>query len=325
MKNLYSKTSRIAQIALSVADIEASLKFYQEIIGLRFATRTDTFKGEATEKVQGVPGVASLTAWLVDDRELMQLELFQFLSPETSPFAQTRKPWDVGYSRIAFEVNDVAAFREECLKRNVAAVTPLLECDGLPCFTLQDPDGILLEIEQAAVPVPAGLKARHSGIALTVSELDVALKNFRDTLGFNASGDNATDKGVLWQEATTEKEMALLDGGTIWVEISEYQEPFSKPWPEGYRITDRGIINIAIGYRDNDSVRQMYHRAVAAGYRPNCAPRCVPGCGGVTYVNDSQGFSVEIMSCYHWLDGVFGFRPAKGMDRFLAALIGKLT
>ena len=320
-----AERSRIAQIALSVADIEESLHFYRDVIGLQYATRTDTFKGEVAEKVQGVPGVASLTAWLVDDRELMQLELCQFLSPPTQPFAQNRKPWDIGYSRIAFEVNDVATFREECIASKVANVSPLVEIDGRPGFTMCDPDGILIEIEAATEPVPAGLKARHGGIALTVPDMDIALNNFRDSLGFKTAAAQATDKGALWQEQGAKKNMATLDGGTMWIEISAYRSPTSNPWPDGYKITDRGILNIAIGYRDNNSVKVLYEQAVAAGYRPNCEPRCVPGFGGVTYVNDSQGFSVEVMSCYRWLDGVFGFRPANWKDRLLAAVIAKLT
>lgn len=320
-----AEPTRIGQIALSVADIEKSISFYRDVIGLRYATRTDTFKGERPEKVQGIPGVASLTAWFVDDRDLLQLELFQFLTPQTKDFAGKRNPWDVGYSRIAFEVNDVAAFREHCLAKRADAVSPLVEIDGRPAFAMRDPDGILIEIEAAKKPLPGHLKARHSGVALTVPDFDDALTNFRDTLGFAAMEQPASDKGVLWQEENAEKKVALLDGGTMWLEISCYQRPDSLPWPEGYRISDRGILNIAIAYRDNDSVRRMYQRTVAAGYRPNCEPQCVPGCGGVTYVNDSQGFSVEIMSCYRWLDGVFGFRPAGTWDRLLAALFAKLT
>jgi len=322
---MQEKASRIAQIALSVADIERSIRFYRDVIGLQYATRTDTFKGEKPEKIQGIPGVASLTAWFVDDRDLLQLELFQFLSPKTSDFAGTRNPWDVGYSRIGFEVNDVAAFHMHCLARQADKVSPLVEIAGRPGFTMRDPDGILIEIEAARKPLPGHLNARHSGIALTVLDLAEALSNFRDTLGFSAMAQPAIDKGMLWGEKDVEKEMALLDGVTMWIEINCYQRPESSPWPDGYCISDRGILNIAIGYRDNAKVKQLYRRTVEAGYRPNCAPECVSGWGGVTYVNDSQGFSVEIMSCYRWLDGVFGFRPAGRWDRLLAALIAKLA
>jgi len=317
--------SRIAQVALSVTDLEKSIAFYRDVIGLQYATRTDTFKGEKPSRIQGLPGVSSLTAWLVDDRELMQLELFQFLAPETQPFASVRNPWDVGYSRIGFAVSNVGAFREHCLASHADTVSPLVEIAGRPGFTLRDPDGILIEIEQAQQPLPQPLKARHSGIALTVPDLKAGLRNFCDTLKFPNAGDAPVDKGKLWQEQDAAKELALLDGGTMWIEISRYRDPDSQPWPEGYRISDRGILNIAIGYRDNARVRQLYRRTLDAGYRPNCAPECVPGCGGVTYVNDSQGFSVEIMACYRWLDGVFGFRPASRWDRLLAALFAKLA
>ena len=95
---------------------------------------------------------------------------------------------------------------------------------------------------------------------------------------------------------------------TLWVEISRYETPDPKPWPDGYRISDIGIVNIAVGNRDVQWVKNMYHRALSGGFAPNCEPRCNPGFGGCTYVNDPQGFSVEIMAVARWLEGRPGIR-----------------
>lgn len=317
--------TRISQIALSVSDREASRNFYGRVMGLRYANQTDSFKGKAAEAVQGIPGVSSLVAWMIDDRDFMQLELFQFLTPETRPFAHTRRPWDVGYSRVAFEVNDVAAFHQECKTEAVSRLSPIVEIAGRPYFSMADPNGILLEIGQAENRLPEGLKTRACGIALTVPDMQSALVNFRDTLGFEMLDRNPVDKGMLWGEKEAEKKIRLLNGDTLWVEISAYETPESKPWPEGYRISDVGIVNIAVGFRDIKGIRAMYQRAVSGGYTPNCEPRCTPGFGGVTYVNDTQGFSVEIMALYRWLDGALGFRAANRFDRMLAALLAKIS
>lgn len=316
--------TRICQIALSVEDLVRSREFYEQLLGMKYANTTDAFRGKTAEAVQGVPGVSSEVVWMIDDRDFMQVELFKFLTPKTRPVARTRSPWDIGYSRVAFEVNDVASFHSECSQKDIGGLSPLVAIGDASYFTMQDPTGILLEIGPAKDPLPDWLKGRPCGIALTVPDLTVALQSFHNTLGFGKLSDAPPDKGVLWGEADAEKTMVLLDGGTLWVELSQYATPASNPWPEGYRITDLGIVNVAVGFRDVAKVKDTYRRTVDAGFAPNCAPKCSPF-GGCTYVNDPQGFSVEIMAITRMLDGAFGFRPANRFDRMLGRILMKLS
>jgi hypothetical protein len=74
----------------------------------------------------------------------------------------------------------------------------------------------------------------------------------------------------------------------------QYLSPGPQPWPEGYRISDQGILNIAFGARNRHDFFEVYRRCVAAGARPNCPPKHLPG-AGVVYVNDAQGFSFELL------------------------------
>lgn len=320
-----TKSTRICQIALSVDDLDASRDFYGRVMGMRYASQTAAFKGKTAEAVQGIPNVSSRVVWMIDDREYMQLELFKFLTPPTQPYAGRRRPWDVGYSRVAFEVNDVAAFHRECRTLGIETISPLEDIDGRPYFSMKDPSGILLEIGPARMPLPDSVKARPCGIALSVPDLQAAIKSFHDTIGFELTSADPVDKGVLWAETGAAKQMVLLNAETLWVEISRYETPDPKPWPDGYRISDIGIVNFAVGNRDVQWVKDMYHRALSGGFAPNCEPRCNPGFGGCTYVNDPQGFSVEIMAVARWLDGAFGFRPATRFDRMLAWTLAKIS
>ena len=317
-------SSRICQIALSIEDKEASRDFYENTLGMRYANWTDGFKGKTAEMVQGVPGVSSECVWMIDDREMMQVELFKFLTPETRPAAKTRKPWDIGYSRVAFEVNDVKAFHRKCLNSGVDSLGPICTVDGENYFAMKDPTGILLEIGRAKQKLPNWLGARPCGIALTVPDLDAAMKSFHDTIGFGKISGKPADKGVLWDEKESDKQTVLLDGGTLWVELSQYTTPSSAPWPDGYRITDLGVVNIAVGYRDFQGVKDLYERTLKAGFTPNCEPQG-SSLGGCTYVNDPRGFSFEIMAVKKIMDGAFGFKPANRFDRILGWIITKLT
>lgn len=319
------KKTRICQIAVSVEDLEASRDFYGRVMGMRYASQTAAFKGKTAEAVQGIPNVSSRVVWMIDDREYMQLELFKFLTPPTRPYASRRQPRDIGYSRVAFEVNDVRGFHRDCRNMGIETISPLVAIDGRHYFSMKDPSGILLEVGPARVPLPDSIRARPCGIALSVPDLQVAMESFRYTIGFELADGDPVDKGALWGETDVDKQMVLLNADTLWVEISRYKRPNPKPWPNGYRISDIGIVNIAIGHRDVKWVKDMYDRSLSGGFKPNCEPRCTPGFGGCTYVNDPQGFSVEIMAVSRWLDGAFGFRPATGCDRMLAWTLAKIS
>jgi hypothetical protein len=84
-----------------------------------------------------------------------------------------------------------------------------------------------------------------------------------------------------------------------------------RPWPDGYRISDQGILNVALGFRDRSALERAYSRCLAAGHRGNWRPLEL-GVFTVVYVNDDQGFSVELLRCPRWAEPAVGFRPSRG-------------
>ena len=92
---------------------------------------------------------------------------------------------------------------------------------------------------------------------------------------------------------------------------SQYLDPVGRPRPADYRISDQGILNIAFGARSRRDHGELYRRARAAGARPNRRPVHMPG-GGVVYVNDPDGFSVELLWMSPASDKRWGFTPAAG-------------
>jgi catechol 2,3-dioxygenase-like lactoylglutathione lyase family enzyme len=315
---------RMNQIALSVVDAEASSEFYRSLFGLPKVGGT-RFTGKATEKVQGLPGATSDVLWHMDDREFFQLELFQFERPAPRAFAALRKPWDLGYSRIAVEVADPVRFHAVCAQRSVPGLSPLKELRGKPYFVLRDPNAVLVEVGPASRPLAANVGARLVGVGLSVPSLDVALQSFRDAIGCPVLDAAPLDKGLLWDEPAGRKRSVVLDAGTAWLEITEYTDPAPAPWPDGYRISDHGVLNVAFGFRSGDEIKAAYQRMVSGGFKPNSKLVNSAGQVMVTYLNDPRGFNVEVLMVKPWLDGVMGFRQATWFDRMLMKIMMKLA
>jgi hypothetical protein len=112
---------------------------------------------------------------------------------------------------------------------------------------------------------------------------------------------------ALWGLAGTRRETALLWSGDFLVELVQYLDPVGAPWPDGYRISDQGILNIALGGRSRAAYQAATDAVVAAGHTVNRA-RSFPF-GDVNYVMDKQGFSVELFFLDESADALMGFLP----------------
>lgn len=306
----------ISQIAIVVEDSDASVRFYEQFLRIPRVGGT-IFKGKAAERVQALPDPYFVANWHMDDREFFQLELFQYDRPRSKPFARDRKPWDIGYSRVALEVNDPVALHSRCAGASMAGLTPIRDMSGKPYFALFDPSGVLLEVGPAARPVPSHIGARFAGVAMTVPDLQVALASFHAAAGCTMLESKALDKGALWDEPPARKRTVLLDGGTAWLEISEYSNPAPKPWPDGYRICDYGIMNVAFGFRQAAAIRAAWQRMIDGGFKPHGQLVSSAGQVVVGYMDDPQGFNVELLMVRPWLDGVMGFRKKARTDEII--------
>lgn len=313
--------ARFNQVALSVTNRDRSLAFYRDGIGMSHVGGTEAFRGRTTEAVQGMVGAASNVHWLMDDRPYFQLELFEFEFPVGRPYARGRVPQDVGYSRICFTVPDLVATRDRCVALGGSDTGNVHVMTEGRALCLHDPDGILVEL----VEVPGLRRARLTGVALSVLDLEVSRRSFVDGMGCVPVAGEVEDRGVLWGENGAEKRILRLDGGTIRLEISAYLVPPPRPWPNDYRIADIGILNVALGFETTRDIKARLLAMQAAGFKPNCPLVGAPGFFLLTYSNDAQGFSVETLMVGSLLRGVFGFRKAGLLDRAAMKLIAAVS
>jgi catechol 2,3-dioxygenase-like lactoylglutathione lyase family enzyme len=283
------------------------------------------FRGFIASAIQGIPDVVSNTKWLVDQQAFRQLEMFEYEQPE--PKIHERAPNDVGYTALGLHVRDLDAMAKRLRDAGTSLLAGPVGAAGARRISIRDPEGVLLELmEDDPRADGSGVRERPEvpvairSITLSVPDLARSRRFFVETLGLNVE----TRSDLLHSEIHEElfglegarSERLLLWADDFLIELKQYTDPRGKPWPDGYRICDRGLLNVAFGFRDRRHFRQIFDRIIESGYTSNSRPVSLPG-WDVVYVNDDSSFSVELLRVSPLADGFMGFEPEEpaGEDR----------
>jgi len=129
---------------VSVTDLNQSIYFYCNMLGMKLEWRRDHKKDEALEKVVGLEHLdvsyAMLSGWGG------RVELFQYHSPEGLPYPPEKPVCDKGITHFAFQVMGIDALYEELLRQGVRFNTaPQVIRPGVKATYFHDPDGITVE------------------------------------------------------------------------------------------------------------------------------------------------------------------------------------
>jgi catechol 2,3-dioxygenase-like lactoylglutathione lyase family enzyme len=313
----------LAQVAFSVVNLAVTDRWFREGLGLQAAGGARwRMRGPLASAIQGLPRVASTCSWLVSANDFFQLELFQFERPLAALSPDDAGPGDIGYRRIGVWVAD---FDETLTKLASLGSPPLCNPVG-PVGTrracVRNPDGVYVEIMESDPLSGSELASARSAfpiavrsVTLSVPDLARSVTFFRG-LGLERSSAPLRTPGdeALWGLDGAQTRGTVLSAGGVLVEILEYLDPRGRARPDGYRICDQGILNIAFGARNRRDHAALYDRALAAGGRPNRRPVRVPG-GGVVYVNSPDNFSVELLWMSRRQDRFWGFEPRSDRRR----------
>ncbi|HEY5184212.1 MAG TPA: SRPBCC family protein [Actinomycetes bacterium] len=297
------------QIALSVADVQRSQRWYRDVFGYQESGGTNMFIPLlGSDKVQGLPQATSTCWWLMDQQEFFQLELFQFSKPTAQPLPADWRPCDIGYTTIGIHVADFDATLKRLARRRTPLLSDPIGEPGTRRVCVRDPDGVLLEAMEddprsgdprarpyADVPVVTRF------VTLSVPDLERARRTWSQVLGLPEVTDvrlHGPEHEALWGLAGATRESFVLRAGDVFIEVVRYLDPVGAPWPPGYRISDHGLLNIALGLPTYDAVTSLVARCEAAGIPPNAPPPAtIKPVWSCSYVNDPMGFSIELL--YH--------------------------
>lgn len=98
-----------------------------------------------------------------------------------------------------------------------------------------------------------------------------------------------------------------LAAGDCILELVHHREPEGRGWPADYRLSDLGLLNIAFGGRSRTEYEAVLARVRAAGYPMH--QEMTTDFASVVYVEDGQGFSVELLYLEPGSESLAGFEP----------------
>lgn len=306
------------QIAFSVVDLRVTERWFREGFGfLPAGGSRPMMRGLLPSRVQGLPRAASTCWWLVGRNEWCQLEFLQFERPMAKLMRHDFRPCDIGYTRVGCWVADFDATLARLARLGTLPLAAPLGEKGARRACVRSPDGVYVEIMEDE-PLPEKAATTRSDCPVAIRSITLSVPNLTRSAAFLGGAIGLAESSAplhlpqheaLWglTGATTKRKVFVA--GDVLVEVVQYADPAGKPWPDGYRVSDQGIVNIAFGTRHKRDHMEVYQRTVEAGALLNCSPIHIPG-SGVVYVNDAQGFSVEIL----WMkpgkaDRNWGFLP----------------
>ncbi|MCG3198377.1 MAG: hypothetical protein GHCLOJNM_02876 [bacterium] len=146
----------IDHINIVVSDLERSVRFYTEVLGMREIRRA-SLSGEWIERIVGLSGVRAEVAYVLAEAGEPRIELLQYLAPQGTSLPECALPNTRGLRHIAFRVNDIEATCKKLRKAGVPLVGPPVHVpsevithsagEKILCY-FHDPDGVLLELAE---------------------------------------------------------------------------------------------------------------------------------------------------------------------------------
>ena len=143
-----ARVRRLDHVSVTVGDLNRSLEFYRDLLGIPLIERGEAVGGSVAE-ITGFPDARVLWADLALAGQ-QTLELLEYASPRGRP--RDGGTNDPGSAHVSIAVDDAAAFHKRLVSAgvNVRSDPVLIEDDGdwsgVRCFYAVDPDGFTVEI-----------------------------------------------------------------------------------------------------------------------------------------------------------------------------------
>ena len=145
--------SNIQYVAMTVANLEQSVKFYSEVLSFQKIKDTEV-AGEDWEKLQGVFGLRMRIVQMQLGQEV--IALMEYLTPQGRPIPVDSRSNDRWFQHIAIVVSDMDKAYQQVHKHNIkhTSTSPQQlpewnkKLGGVKAFYFKDPDGHNLELIQ---------------------------------------------------------------------------------------------------------------------------------------------------------------------------------
>lgn len=144
----------INHVGISVMNLERSVRFYLDQLGMQVVIEAREFSGERYERILALEGARGKVALL--QRGTLQLELFEFIDPPPREKDPNYSVADRGISHFCIEVEDLDTLYDRLHKAGVRFHCPPVEFVGEAKATYgRDPDGNVFELLELTPGEPA--------------------------------------------------------------------------------------------------------------------------------------------------------------------------
>lgn len=297
---------KVFQIALVTPDLPGSVRFYAEVFGFRNAGGQCSWGS----RIQGLePDTRHVMWWLIGAQDFFQLEIFEYSQPISRPLPADWRPSDHGWVRFGIIVPDFDACLAATDAHGIALLAPPGERNGRRRMAIRDPfSQVIVEAIETDVPGVEGPVIAYA--TSSVSDIVSARVFYGEILGLEVSPlerlHQPSDE-ALWGLSGTSREGFVAGSQFPLLEIVSYNEPVGRPKPDDHRLSDIGIMNVALGARTAAPVARVLDRLEEQGLVPPF--RFENGeniCGYITMPERE----IEFASIPEELDDVYGFSPS---------------
>ena len=156
MSRLRRRVRGIHHVGITVADLDRSLDFYRDQLGMRVVG----LSVEAVGSIVGLPGASARIADL-DAGNGQLLELIDYGTAAPSPEAAPPRPDTVGSCHVSVEVDDLSGALARLASAGQQPMGEVTELslggvwEGCTIAYVRDPDGVVIELlERSPADVP---------------------------------------------------------------------------------------------------------------------------------------------------------------------------
>jgi catechol 2,3-dioxygenase-like lactoylglutathione lyase family enzyme len=297
----------LTQVALCTADIVRTARTFTEVLGFADAGGRPRWGADAA-RIQELPtgdDTRTMMWWLVGQQEFVQLELFHHTSPPQRPRRAGWRPCDLGWVRFGVAVDDFDGTLRRLHDAGLATLTPPATVDGgrRVCFREPGADAIV-EIMEGRAPGPT-----LGYVAASVADLESARRFFGGAFGLEELEPDVLHRPEherCWQLDGARRTCAVFRAGDALLELAQYESPAARSPAADALLSDQGIMNAALGYRDRAELARAHAAATALGAS---ATTDVPEVAGSVYLRLADGLSFEQLLVPPELDAMYGFTP----------------
>lgn len=309
----------LVQVALCTADMPRSIRTFVEVLGFDSAGGRPRW-GAHGGRLQELPSgdqTAAMIWWLIGRQEFGgQIELFHHTGPRQRPLRSDWSPADIGWSRFGVLVPDFDAVYQRLQEADLEILTEPLDADRLRRVCFREPwSAAIVEVVEEGSTLPsaqtdtADRRPAVLYVTASVSDLDASRRQIAESFGLAELPSDTLHRPeheALWGLPGAQSRSAVFDGSGILLELVQYDEPTPRPPSEDALLSDQGLMNVALGYRDAPALASAVADAEATG-----APKSVdtPTVSGSTYLRLRDQLSVEMLLVPPGQDEHFGYVP----------------